>query len=40
VKTKNFSILFFAALVALTGCKPKQTTFLGQMFIVTQGAEI
>jgi hypothetical protein len=36
---KNFSILIFALLVALTGCKPKQTALSGQMFIVTQGAE-
>jgi hypothetical protein len=36
---KNFSILIFVALAALTGCKPKQTTLSGQMFIVTQGAE-
>jgi len=36
---KNFSILIFVALVALTGCKPKETTLSGQMFIVTQGGE-
>jgi hypothetical protein len=39
MKIKILPILIFAALVALTGCKPKQTTLSGQMFIVTQGAE-
>jgi len=39
VKIKSLPILIFTALVALTGCKPKETTLSGQMFIVTQGGE-
>jgi hypothetical protein len=39
MKTIILPILIFTALVALVGCKPKQTTLSGQMFIVTQGAE-
>ncbi|HEY3931862.1 MAG TPA: hypothetical protein VGM58_05775 [Verrucomicrobiae bacterium] len=35
---KIFSILIFAALVALTGCK-RETMLSGQMFSVTQGAD-
>ena len=36
---KNYLILIFASIFVLAGCKPKQTTLSGQMFIVTQGAE-
>jgi hypothetical protein len=36
---KNYLILILVSLLALTGCKPKQTTLSGQVFIVTQGAE-
>ena len=39
MKTNFFPVLIFTALVALTGCKPKETTLSGQMFIVTQDAE-
>ncbi len=39
MKIRIFLTLTFAVLVALTGCKPKQTTLSGQMFVVTQGAE-
>jgi hypothetical protein len=39
VKIKFFPILILTALVALVGCKPKETTLSGQMFIVTQGAD-
>ena len=39
MKIKILPILIFAALVALTGCKPKETTLSGQVFIVTKGAE-
>lgn len=34
-----FPILIFAALVTLTGCKPKETGLSGQVFIVTRGGE-
>jgi hypothetical protein len=36
---KSHLILILVSLLALTGCKPKQTTLSGQVFIVTQGAE-
>jgi hypothetical protein len=36
---KSYLILILASFLALTGCKPKQTTLSGQVFIVTQGAE-
>jgi hypothetical protein len=38
-KMKSYLILILISLLALTGCKPKQTTLSGQVFIVTQGAE-
>ncbi len=36
---KSYLILILVSLLALTGCKPKQTNLSGQVFIVTQGAE-
>jgi hypothetical protein len=36
---KSFSTLIFAVVLALTGCKPRETTLSGQMFIVTRDAE-
>ncbi len=39
MKIKIFSILIFAVLFGLVGCKPKETMLSGQVFIVTKGAE-
>jgi wobble nucleotide-excising tRNase len=40
MKTKIIiALIAIAGMLELTGCKPKQTTLSGQIFIVTQGAE-
>jgi hypothetical protein len=40
MKTKiAIALVASAGILELTGCKPKETTLSGQMFIVTQGAE-